>query len=294
MNDAIGIDIGGTDIKAATFEANGTLLRQWTRPTLDEPTNSVAAFATTIRELMEEIADEDVPVGIAAPGLAAKDCRSIAFLPGKMNGIENLDWMSFLKRKAPVPVLNDAHAALLGEVWRGAAKGCRDAVLLTLGTGVGGAILSDGRLLKGAIGRAGHIGHFSISEDEARSIAGTPGALELAIGNCTVAERSGGRFSTTLDLVTAHRAGDVEATAVWMKSVGALARAITSLINVLDPEIIIVGGGIARAGDDLFKPLATILDEIEWRPAGHCVRIVPAQLGEWAGAYGAAWNAINS
>jgi glucokinase len=188
--------------------------------------------------------------------------------------------------------LNDAHAALLGEVWKGAAAGYRDVILLTLGTGVGGAILSEGRLLKGVIGRAGHLGHISINEGPDRSIVGTPGALESAIGNCSVKERSGGKFDSTRQLVAAYEAGDPQATAIWMKSVRSLARAITSFINCIDPELIVVGGGIAKAGKALFGPLNNFLDEMEWRPAGHRVRIVPAALGEWAGTFGAAWNAL--
>jgi len=163
--------------------------------------------------------------------------------------------------------------------------------MLTLGTGVGGAILSDGHLLKGAIGRAGHLGHVSIDADGPRSIFGTPGALETAIGNSTVARRSGGRFATTRELVAAHLAGDAAASTVWLTSMQALARAITSFINCLDPEIVILGGGIAQAGSALFEPLGRFLDEMEWRPGGHQVRIVPAALGEWSGTYGAAWNA---
>ena len=208
-----------------------------------------------------------------------------------MHGIEGFDWGAFLERE--VPVLNDAHAALLGEVWQGAAKGAKDAILLTLGTGVGGAILSDGRLLKGSFGRAGHLGHVSVTEGVERSIFGTPGSLEAAIGNYTVGVRSNGRFSSTREIVEAHCAGDADATVIWEKSLRILARAITSFINILDPEIVIIGGGITKAGPILFEPLAIYLDEIEWRPAGRRVGIVPGALGEWAGAYGAAWNARN-
>lgn len=293
MNSLIGIDVGGTDIKAAAFTLDGSMIGKWTRPTLDAVTEGTPVFAETVRDLLREIATPDARIGIAAPGLVAEGERAIAFMPGRLHGIEGLDWTAFLNREKVVRVLNDAHAALLGEAWCGAAKGSRNSILLTLGTGVGGAVLSEGRLLKGQIGRVGHFGHLSINDNSERSIAGTPGALELAIGNYTVERRTGGRFSTTSDLVAAHLAGDGEASRVWTKSTHDLARAITSLINILDPEIVVIGGGIAAAGDALFRPLAAALDDIEWRPAGHRVRIVPAQLGNWAGAYGAAWNATN-
>jgi glucokinase len=265
------------------------MLGQWTRETGDRPTTGAPAFAETVRQMLEETNGSDTTIGIAAPGVAAKDGRSIAYQPGKMHGIEGFDWGAFLDRD--VPVLNDGHAALLGEVWQGAAQGAKDAILLTLGTGVGGAILSDGKLLKGTFGRAGHLGHTSVTESAERSIFGTPGSLEAAVGNYTVPVRSNGRFSSTRELIEAHRAGDSEATLVWIKSVRVLARAITSFINILDPEIVILGGGITRAGAYLFDPLDEFLEQFEWRPAGHRVRIVPAKLGEWAGAYGTAWNA---
>lgn len=288
MNQLIGIDVGGTQIKMGAFSADGVLRGQWTRETGDRPTEGAPAFAETVRQMLGEAAVPDAFVGIAAPGVAAKDGRSIAYQPGKMHGIEGFDWGAFLECEAPV--LNDAHAALLGEVWQGAAKGAKDAILLTLGTGVGGAILSDGRLLKGSLGRAGHLGHVSVNESVERSIFGTPGSLEAAIGNYTVAARSDGRFSSTREVVEAHCAGDAEATIIWQKSLRVLARAIASFINILDPELVIIGGGITKAGAILFEPLASYLDEFEWRLAGRRVRIVPAALGEWAGAYGAAWN----
>jgi len=291
MNQLIGIDIGGTQIKMGAFSPDGAMLGQSTRETGDRPTAGVPAFAVTVRQMLREADASDACVGIAAPGVAAKNGRSIAYQPGKMHGIEGFEWGAFLERE--VPVLNDAHAALLGEVWQGAAKGAKDAILLTLGTGVGGAILSDGRLLKGSFGRAGHLGHISVTEGIERSIFGTPGSLEAAIGNYTVGIRSNGRFSSTRELVDAHCAGEAEATVIWEKSLRILARAITSFINILDPELVIIGGGITKAGPVLFQPLATYLDKIEWRPAGRRVGIVPAALGEWAGAYGAAWNAQN-
>jgi glucokinase len=112
------------------------------------------------------------------------------------------------------------------------------------------------------------------------------------IGECTVRERTGGRYASTAALVAAHLAGDADATKIWRRSIYALACAVASAINVIDPEIVVIGGGIANAGDALFHPLTAELDRVEWRPAGHRVPIVPAALGEWAGALGAARNAF--
>jgi glucokinase len=295
MTWAAGIDVGGTRIKAVAASADGTILRHVTHATADG-TATAADWTRIAREALDSFSRElgrpPSAVGVCAPGLAARDGRSIAHLPGKLTGLAGIDWTNSLERAETVPVLNDAHAALLGEVWAGAARGRNDVVLLTLGTGVGGAVFSGGRLLRGAIGRAGHIGHMSLSQEGTPSITGMPGALETLVGECTLAARSGGRFTSTADLVAAHRAGDAHATRVWLESVRALAFGVGSCINLFDPEVVVLGGGIARAGDDLFTPLTAELARIEWRPGGHAVPVVPAVLGEWAGALGAAAQAL--
>jgi glucokinase len=212
-------------------------------------------------------------------------------MPGRMRGIVGFDWTEYFRRGWTVPVLNDAQAALLGEMSVGAARGRRNVYLLTLGTGVGGAACVDGRILRGAVGRAGHLGHICLAPDGPLDITRTPGSLEDMIGEHTVRERSGGRFATTRELVVAYASGDTEAAMVWLRSVRMLACAIISLNNVLDPELVVLGGGIVSAGSSLFEPLAMELEKIEWRPFGQGIPVVPAELGEWAGAMGAAFNA---
>jgi glucokinase len=291
MNDlALGLDLGGTQIKAAVVNAAGEVVRREVRPTGGETAPGLP-WAHAMRSLMQEIGSS-LPVGVSAPGIAARDARSIASLPNRLPGLEGLDWTEWLRRDRPVPVRNDAHSSLLGEVWIGAARGMRDVILLTLGTGVGGAAICDGHLLRGHIGRAGHLGHISLDIHGAPGITGTPGALECFIGNYNILERTDGRFATTHELVTAFRAGEPAAREAWLKSIRALACAITSFINILDPEAVLFGGGIALAGDALFAPLAAELDTIEWRPGGHRVKLLPAALGEWAGAIGAAREAF--
>jgi glucokinase len=290
---AIGIDLGGTHIKAAGVSESGEILERVTSETRDRA--APGAWVESIRGLRARIeAGRGAPaaaIGVAAPGLAAADGRSIASIPGKLAGLQGLDWAAALDATVPVRVLNDGHAALLGECWRGAAVGCRDVVLLTLGTGVGGAILSGGRLLTGATGKAGHWGHMTLDPDGPPSIAGMPGSLEGAIGNCTIEARSHGRFHDTRALVEAHLAGDAEATRVWRRSVHRLACAVASIANAVDPEVVILGGGIARAGEALLRPLEEFLARVEWRPLGG-VRVTLAALGEMAGALGAAQRAL--
>lgn len=293
MSYSIGVDLGGTNIKIVVISNNGDVLEYLTCDTAD----TEGSWALTIKENIELIEKQrgqsPCHIGLAAPGLAAKDGRSIAYMQGRLKGLQGFVWQDFLESTARIVVLNDAHAALLGEVWRGAAKGFRNAILLTLGTGVGGAVLVDGRLIKGQIGRAGHLGHVTVNSDGSPDIVNAPGSLEQMIGNYNVAERSGGRFTSTRLLVEAHLRGDSEATTIWLRSIHHLAAAVASFINALDPEIVIVGGGIAQAGSALFDPLHKELDRFEWRPLGHTVQVIPAALGENAGAIGAAYHAIH-
>lgn len=286
-----GIDIGVTQVKWARVTRDGTTLDQGTFDTRSESpcwTESVRAFV----EKSEREHGNAQAIGIAAPGLASPEGSCIAWMQGRLDAVQGLNWTEYLGRREAVPVLNDAQAALLGEAWVGAAKGSRNVMLLTLGTGVGGALMVDGRLLRGHIGRAGHLGHLCLDPDGRPDIVGTPGSLEEAIGNCTLSRRTNGRFASTHELIAAHRSGDSQATGVWLRSVHLLACGIASLINVADPEVVIIGGGIARAGDTLFVPLREKLDRMEWRPHGKQVQLAAATLGEYAGAIGAARNAI--
>jgi glucokinase len=165
-------------------------------------------------------------------------------------------------------------------------------ILLTLGTGGGGAAMVDGRVLRGHLGRAGHLGHVSLDPYGPLDIVGTPGSLEDAIGEHNVAKRAGGRFQSTRELVKAVEQGSSEAADIWLKSVRALAAALTGFINVLDPQLVVIGGGIADADHSLFDPLNKFLNQFEWRPGGARVRIVKAALGKHAGAIGAAYGAL--
>jgi glucokinase len=293
MRYAIGVDLGGTKVKFVAVTDAGDAIERATENTDDAGSGWVECIRSRLACIEAAHGPTDF-IGVAAPGLAARDGRSIAWMQGRMTGVQGFDWTAGLGRHRAVSVLNDAHAAVLGEAWRGAASGKPNVLMLTLGTGVGGGAVVDGRLLRGHLGRAGHLGHISLDADGAPDIVGTPGSLEDAIGDCTVAQRSGGRFASTESLLDAYRAGDPTARAVWLRSVERLAVGISSLINVLDPEVVVIGGGIARAGEDLFLPLAAHLDRVEWRPLGDRVAIVPAALGEFAGAFGAAYHTLHA
>jgi glucokinase len=287
----IGLDLGGSSLKWVAAGKGGEVLE---KGAVEFDAARPMSWAEEIGAAVGRISKRKgrlAGIGVSAPGLAARDGRAIAFMPGRLAGLENLVWRDFLGVDFEVPVLNDAHAALLGEVWVGSARGCANVVMLTLGTGVGGAAMVDGRLLLGAMGRAGHLGHVTVDPNGPGDVTNMPGSLEMAIGNCSILERTNGRFKTTHELLAAHESGDAGATAVWLKSVRDLAFAIGGFINCFDPEVVLVGGGIARAGAALFAPLEGYLRPIEWQPGGRAVPVKAAELGEYAGAMGAASRA---
>jgi glucokinase len=291
MATVIGIDLGGTRIKAVALDDEGNILHQLYTPTKD---NNDAAWKKTVLYTVEEMQSKlqltDFVIGISAPGIPDEKNSCIAYLPGRLQGLENFNWSSFLKHKTFV--INDAIAALMAEAKLGVAKDKKNVVLLTLGTGVGGAILIDGKPYQGNFQKAGHIGHIVIDHEGAPSITGMPGALESAIGNVTIETRSLGKFKDTHALLEAYRSGDHFAKWVWLTSVRKLAIGMASVINILSPECIILGGGITEAGNDLFEPLENFLSIYEWRPGGNKAVVLKAQFGDLAGAIGAACFAI--
>ena len=287
----IGIDLGGTRIKGVAIDEQGSVLLQVLKPTNDG--NDAVwkqAVVETINEISHELGVEISRVGISAPGLPNENNTAIAFMPGRMQGLAGFHWSEFLNRTTYV--LNDGVAALMAEVKNGPAKNKKHVVMITLGTGVGGAILIDGKPYQGAFAKAGHIGHMVIDDEGDCDVTGMPGSLEECIGNCTVEKRSKGKFFSTHDLLTAYREQDAFAGEVWLKSVKQLAIGLASVTNILSPEMIVLGGGITEAGEDLFKPLEKFMAQYEWRTGGNKVQIVKASLGEMAGAIGAANFAV--
>ncbi|MEP6950177.1 MAG: ROK family protein [Ginsengibacter sp.] len=292
MSTAIGIDLGGTRIKAAAIDADGNVLHQLYKATNDgDDTIWKNAVAAAVKELQDILKTEKTSIGLSAPGLPNENNTAIAFMPGRMQGLENLCWKDFLDQ--PTYVLNDAVASMMGEAKFGAAKNKKNVVMLTLGTGVGGAILIDGKPYQGTFNKAGHIGHMVINDEGDSDVTGMPGSLEECIGNCTIEKRSKGRFTSTHELLDAYKKGDPFSKDVWLKSVRQLAIGLASVTNILSPEVIVLGGGICEAGSDLFDPLNEYMNEYEWRPGGNKVDIVKATYGNMAGAIGAACFAMN-
>jgi glucokinase len=290
-NVTIGIDLGGTRIKGVAIDVNGNVMHQSYTPTNDgEGEVWKAAIAKTVNDLKEKLNNNKIAVGISAPGLPNKENTAIGFMPGRLEGLENFIWKDYLQ--CPSYVLNDGVAALVAEAKTGAAKESTNAVMVTLGTGVGGALLINKQAYQGSFNKAGHIGHMVIDSTGDADVTNMPGSLEECMGNCTIEKRSLGKFSSTHELLIAMRSGDAFAKNVWQVSVKKLAIGLASISNIISPDTIVVGGGIAEANDDLFLPLNKWFDEFEWQPGGVRPQIVKAVHGDLAGAIGAACFAM--
>jgi glucokinase len=295
----LGIDIGGTRLKAGLVDGAGVISCM----TCTRTPTTLAEF----REEMERIRCLQTVdgVGIGCKGIINSETTRVEVLPGTLHFLEGRLLSEFIGGRAPVRADNDARAALAGEVAWGAGRGRRNAVMLTLGTGVGGGILADGRLLRGSTGVAGHLGHLTVDPHGPVCICGNRGCLETvfsaraieaaAIGavlrgchSTLTAEFAPDPRAITCEAVFAAAAtGDEIAESICDRAVTYLAGAIAGIFGALDPEVVILGGQIAGAGPVLFEPLQRQVTERARRLVGHDVPVVRAQVAE-SGIVGAA------
>lgn len=289
---AMGIDVGGTHIKGVVLSVEGEVLQSHHIPTFDDASGQWRDRVRDMASTLRECHGAPIPAaGVSAPGLANSDNTAIAHMPGRLSGLVGLDWSQWLG--LPCCVLNDAHAALLAEAAYGSMSGFRHGVLLTLGTGVGGAIMINGQLYQGQSQMAGHFGHAVLNAyDDEVSLLGTPGSLEYALGNHSIGRRSRGRFQDTHQLLEALGQGDVFAQWLWLDMMRKLAIFLSTLANGLSPEVVCLAGGMTQAADSLMRPLERFLDIYEFRPDGVRAQLRIAKFGDMAGAIGAAAMAL--
>jgi glucokinase len=289
MKATIGIDLGGTNIKGILLAESGEIVKEHYITTNDDPEGKWRENILEMARYLQNACSGPVEaIGLSCPGLANESNTCITHLPNRLVGLENFIWEDYLGAKAFV--LNDAHAAIMAESKLGVLQGCNNAVLLTLGTGVGGGILIGGELYQGLNQMAGHFGHTTLDAYDCEpSILGMPGSLEHALGNYSVRRRSGGRFTSTHEIVNAYLENDAFATWLWLDAVRKLAITIASLANSLSPEVVVLAGGITKAGEALFKPLQAFMDIYEFRPYGNEKTLVKqAKFRDLSGAIGAA------
>jgi glucokinase len=286
----LGIDLGGTNVKGVVLDDDYTVLFQHTVSTYNtEHDDWKESIKDLIRQLEKECHKEFNYVGISAPGIPNSANTMIAYMPGRLNGLEFFDWQPYLSKLTYV--LNDANAALLAESRVGslAEKGTKHAIMITLGTGMGGAIMIDRKIYTGMGQKGGHLGHITIDvNDSTPGITGQPGNIEEAIGDCSIYKRTNGKYSSTKDLVKDFESGDKYAKTIWLSSIHKLAVALSGLANVLSPEVIVIGGGMAKAGESLLIPLREYYLKYEWKPGIEGAEIIFASAGDYAGAMGAA------
>ncbi len=287
----IGIDLGGTAIKLGRFDRLGTLLEDLEVPT---PRPSVpGAVAVAIAEAVERIDPERLAcsVGIGLPG-PTDGAGRVARIAINLEGWEDVplaDWLE-PELERSVTLANDANCAMVGEAWLGAARDCANAILLTLGTGVGGGIWLNGSLYTGPRGAAGELGLIGVDSEGPPCRSGNRGSLEQ---HCSIGAL--GRLSALEPEELSRRAaaGDGEALAVWDRYGRSLGVGLSSLIYVLTPQRVLIGGGLSGAFP-FFLP--AVWREIETRvllPSREGLEIQRCSLGNGAGRLGAARLAMD-
>ena len=303
---AFGVDIGGTTVKIGFFETQGTLLKKWEIPTRKDHGGSLI-----LSDIAESLAQE-----MKAQKLKKDDIEGIGLgVPGPVleghivNKCVNLGWgviniaeeMSKLTGIENIHAGNDANVAALGEVWQGGGKGNKNLVMVTLGTGVGGGIILNGRIIPGAFGAAGEIGHFTMTRHETMSCGcGKKGHLEQYVSATGIVRKAQEMLSESNRPSALRDVQYLSSKAVFdcagsgdelsleiVEFVGdTLGRALASISCVVDPDIFLIGGGVSKAGDILLETVQSHFKKYAFH-ASENVKFALATLGNDAGMYGA-------
>lgn len=293
MSEVIGVDLGGTAIKLGRFERQGTCTESLTVPTPQPATPEAvtAAIITAIQTLDPE--QQTVAIGVGTPGPADRQGR-IARVAINLAGWQDVplaDWLEAQTGRSTV-LANDANCAGLGEAWLGAGQFYQDLILLTLGTGVGGAVILNGKLFTGREGAAGELGLITVDLHGHPCNSGNQGSLEQHVSVQAIRRRTGLEPD---QLAAKARAGDREALEFWQTYGEELAAGLASLIYVLTPEAIIIGGGICASADLFFPAMEKEIDRRVLPSSRSGLKILCAELGNRAGMVGAAklaWDAF--
>ena len=294
MKYGFGIDLGGTTVKIAYFDETGNMLEKWEIPTVttDGGKQILPDIAASIRSFLDahQINETEIlGLGIGVPGpVNAK---------GVVNKCVNLGWGVFniaeeLSKLTGFPVKagNDANVAALGEYWKGGGQGCENMVFVTLGTGVGGGIVIGGQLLHGSHGSGAEIGHMVLNPKETATCGcGKHGCVEQygsATGIVRLAKLHGMGDVTCKDIFDAGKAGDKVALEVLDEYYDYMGQFLGSLCSAVDPEVVVLGGGVSKAGKVLLEGIEPAFHKYVFHAASE-VKFELASLGNDAGAYGA-------
>lgn len=314
MRMIVGVDVGGTNVVVGTVPEDGRAVYGLAKERTATADDGRAAVAQIARLVEHSIAAASNEVGgtIEVAGVGVGSPGPIDIQAGVVLLSPNLGWHDFplrdLLREAtgyPTALDNDANCAIFGEWWRGAAEGGRVVVGLTIGTGIGGGLVIDGEIFHGASDIAGEVGHMSIDSTGRRCNCGNYGCLEAYASGSAIAARAiegiqAGEQTSVPQLVDgdlarvtaqvvydAARAGDAYALEVIQDTARFLGTGVASLINIFNPDVVVICGGVTAAGERLFGPLKTEVARRAFRPAVEACRIVPGTLPGTAGVYGA-------
>ena len=315
MKHSIGIDLGGTDIKAGLVSATGEISCQVVRPThVDAGPKAVAsriaeATGEVLLKAEKQHITDIIGIGLGAPGLIIAETGVVHFSPN-FPGWTDIPLVDDVKkalgsRTFPVFMDNDVNAMTLGELRHGAGVGCQSLVALTLGTGVGGGVVIDGQVYHGSRNTAGELGHTIVEPNGRYCGCGNQGCLEAYAGAKNIVERTQKKIAagrntylvsdaslTPKRIAEAAQAGDSLAVEIFAETGAYIGIALTSIAHILNPEVAIIGGGIAEAGERLlFEPIRTELTKRAMDIPG-MMKVVPAALGNRAGIVGAAMLAF--
>ncbi|MDE2981254.1 MAG: ROK family protein [Gemmatimonadota bacterium] len=307
----VGVDIGGTNLRVGRVPLEGgappVAVRRCHTRAASGSDRVLDRIVTMIRESVTDVGRENVAgIGLGAPGPLDTESGVVAETP-------NLGWRDYPLRDLvaeacgmPATLDNDANCFTYGEWWMGAGRGCRRLVGITLGTGIGGGIVIDGEIHRGASGGAGEVGHMSVDFRGRRCPCGARGCVEAYASGPAIAARAieaipdggdsvlasivdGDLGEITAEIVcAAATAGDRHAEGVLRDTARILATAVANLIHLLNPDAVVIGGGVANAGERLLRPLRR---EVRGRVFGthmRACRIVRSELGDSAGVIGAA------
>lgn len=307
LTTAIGIDFGGTSIKSAVVR-QGTIVQRGAA--IDPQASSgaqslVDALVSLIGEIRAQF-PETAGVGIGLPGFV-DSTHGIVHQLTNVEGWSDVPLRQILQERTglTVTIENDANAMAYGEFKHGAASGGRHVVCITLGTGVGGALIFDGQLYRGAQLAAGEIGHMSIDLRGRPGPYGNFGGLEEYVGNHQIAQRAAERYRaagvekdaaecTPVELAAAANRGDAIAATLWDDVGIELGAALASVIWIINPDTIVIGGGVANAGDLIFDPVRREIRQRTLALFHDQLRVVPAALGNDAGIIGNAMLALEA
>jgi glucokinase len=317
-NPVLAVDLGGTKMIIAVISADGRILARERCLTLAEegPQSVITRLFAVIDDILGTQGMSPSQLSGICLGVAGViDIKRGWLVSGPhLPGWSNVPLRDMVKEKYGIPsfLLNDASAAALGEHRYGAGQGTKDLILLTVGTGIGGGIIIDGRLYQGAVGTAGEIGHMTIDVNGTRDVCGNVGCLETLVSGPAIAaevrrrlengeksslrEMANGRLEdiTAEAVGAAARSQDALALSVISRVGTYLGVGLVNVVNIFNPEMIIIGGGVAGMGDMLLEPARRVVAERAFPLSARTVRIVPARLGDEAGLLGAAAYARES